>query len=132
MKDIIGFSKLKLTIFFIGVLALRSISPSIAVEQYPVKKCSYWNEKTGESIDNLIDKKVRCVLEVISPNGNFGYALLLISNGKTKRVNIEYVNSQSGNHIWKIDGLSGIGMEINRNWIRGVTQDLSVTVEWSQ
>ena len=80
----------------------------------------------------MIDKKVRCVLEVISPNGNFGYALLLISNGKTKRVNIEYVNSQSGNHIWKIDGLSGIGMEINRNWIRGVTQDLSVTVEWSQ
>ena len=60
-------------------------------------------------------------------SGNFGYILTWPSGNN---ISIEYIKSQSGNHIWKINGKSAVAVEINREHLRGFTTDLNQFLEW--
>lgn len=69
----------------------------------------------------------RCHKQETSFSGNFGYTLTWPSGSK---LSIEYVKSQSGNHIWKINGKNAVAIEINREHLRGFTTDLNQFIEW--
>ena len=60
-------------------------------------------------------------------SGKFGYILTWPSGSK---VSIEYIKSQSGNHIWKMNGKSAVAVEIDREHLRGFTTDLNQFIEW--
>lgn len=69
----------------------------------------------------------RCHKQETSISGNFGYTLTWPSGSK---LSIEYVKSQGGNHIWKINGKNAVAIEINREHLRGFTTDLNQFIEW--
>lgn len=98
------------------------VVPATAQEKtFSVPSCSYTNDATGKFADGP------CLLRTSQVNGNFAYALTF---GDGTRVVVEYVASQSGYHQWKINGQSGVGVEVNREHLKGATHDLKQTVEW--
>jgi len=66
-------------------------------------------------------------MEQAEIHGSFAYILSWPSGNK---VSVEYVSSQSGNHIWKLNGQSAAAIEINREHLRGFTLDLNQIIEW--
>jgi hypothetical protein len=106
----------------VGTLLLFSASgPTWSQEQtFSAQSCSYWKDN-GPSADGP------CFMRTTTINGNFGYILTF---GDGTRVTIEYVKSQSGYHIWNINGQRGFGIEITRNSLRGASIDLQQIVEW--
>jgi hypothetical protein len=60
-------------------------------------------------------------------HGNFGYILTWESGNK---VTVEYINSQSGNHIWKINDQPSVAIEVNRENLKGFSLDLNQILEW--
>jgi hypothetical protein len=83
--------------------------------------CSYMNDAANKFADGP------CLMRTSEVNGKFAYTLTF---GDGTRVVVEYVASQSGYHIWKINGQSGFGVEVNRQHVKGATLDLKQTVEW--
>ncbi len=71
----------------------------------------------------------RCHKQETKIHGNFAYILTWPSGNK---VTVEYVNSQSGNHIWKINGQSAAAIEVNREHLKGFSLDLNQILEWQE
>jgi hypothetical protein len=69
----------------------------------------------------------RCHKEDTEIHGNFAYILTWPSGNK---VTVEYVNSQSGNHIWEINGQPAAAIEVNREHLKGFSLDLNQILEW--
>lgn len=69
----------------------------------------------------------RCHKQETKIHGNFAYILTWPSGNK---VTVEYVNSQSGNHIWKINGEPAAAIELNRENLKGFSLDLNQIIEW--
>jgi hypothetical protein len=69
----------------------------------------------------------RCHKQETKIHGNFAYILTWPSGNK---VTVEYVNSQSGNHIWKINGEPAAAIEVNRENLKGFSLDLNQIIEW--
>ncbi len=86
------------------------------------KRCWYWNDN-GRSAEGP------CRLRETTVNGNFAYVL---SFADGTRVTVEYLASQSGYHIWNINGQRGFGVEQSRISLRGATLDLQQIVEWDE
>lgn len=104
-----------------GVVCIGA-GPATAQQQtFSVPSCSYMDIAANKFADGP------CLMRTSEVNGKFAYALTF---GDGTRVVVEYVASQSGYHIWKINGQSGFGVEVNRQHVRGATLDLKQTVEW--
>lgn len=109
-----------------SVVALLVISCSFGAAQAAQPK---WETPTCEYVDLAKDIRLsgRCNMKETQINGNFGYLLTWPSGNK---VTVEYVHSQSGNHIWKINGKSAAAIEVDRTNLRGFTLDLNQMLEW--
>ena len=83
--------------------------------------CEYMNLEKDVLIDGL------CHMEVSEINDHFAYILTWPSGYE---VTVEYVDSQSGHHLWKLNGKSAVGIEINRGHLRGFSLDLNQFLEW--
>lgn len=69
----------------------------------------------------------RCHKQQTEINGHFAYILTWPSGG---RVTVEFVNAQSGNHIWKLNGKAAVAVEISREQLKGFSLDLNQMLEW--
>jgi hypothetical protein len=83
--------------------------------------CEYGDIKKDVSLSG------RCHKEETRINGNFAYILVWPSGNK---VTVEYVNAQSGHHIWKINGAPAAAIELNRENLKGFSLDLKQFLEW--
>jgi hypothetical protein len=112
------------TIFCMAIVT-ASISAHAAIAavqpQWETYSCDY------EDLSKDISLSGRCHKQQTEINGNFAYILTWPSGNK---VTVEYVKSQSGNHIWKLNGESAVAVEINRENLRGFTLDLNQIIEW--
>jgi len=104
------------------MLAIIALGGSAQAQGATAQRCSYWNDG-GKSADGP------CRMRETTINGHFGYVLTF---GNGTRVTVEYLKSQSGYHIWNINGERGFGVELNRSSLRGATLDLKQTVEWEE
>jgi hypothetical protein len=68
-----------------------------------------------------------CHKQESTVHGNFAYVLTWPSGNK---VVVEYIKSQSGNHLWLINGQRAVGTEVTREQVRGFTLDLNQLLEW--
>ena len=100
-------------------------APKMEVQAKPSKFETYSCEY--QDLAKNIILSGRCHKQQTEISGNFGYILTWPSGGK---ISIEYVNSQGGNHIWKISGKNAVAIEINREHLRGFTTDLNQFIEW--
>jgi hypothetical protein len=108
----------------VALTLLKGLGPLPAAGQdqtFAASRCSYFNIDSGKTLDGP------CLLRTTTVNGNFGYVLTF---GDGTRVTVEYVSAQSGYHIWKINGQSAFGVEINRQSLKGATLDLKQIIEW--
>lgn len=80
-----------------------------------------------ENFSKTISLSGGCQMQESEVNGNFAYILTWPSGNK---VTVEYVKSQSGNHIWRLNGASAAAVEINREHLRGFSLDLDQVIEW--
>lgn len=104
------------------VVVSIGVVPVAAQQQtFSVPSCSYMNDAANKFADGP------CLMRTSEVNGKFAYTLTF---GDGTRVVVEYVASQSGYHIWRINGQSGFGVEVNRQHVKGATLDLKQTVEW--
>ena len=89
-----------------------------------------WETYSCEYLDikNDILLSGRCHKQETEINGNFAYILTWPSGNK---VTVEYINSQSGNHIWKINNEPAAGIEVTRENIKGFSLDLNQILEWN-
>jgi hypothetical protein len=114
------------SIFLIGCLAASASTVALSAfgqdKAASVPECSYSNIATNKYVDGP------CLMRTIQIGGN--YALTLTFADGT-RVQVEYLESQSGNHRWKINGQPGMGFELNRYHLRGAALDLKQIVEWN-
>jgi hypothetical protein len=69
----------------------------------------------------------RCHKELTKINGHFGYMMKWPSGNS---VTVEYLASQSGDHIWRLNRKPAVGIEINRDHLKGFTLDLNQLIEW--
>lgn len=87
--------------------------------------------ETDSCIYNDLSKDIvlfgRCHIEHTEIHGNFATVLTWPSGNK---VTVEYTKSQSGHHLWQINGVSGVGFEINRMHLNGFTLDMNQFIEW--
>lgn len=90
---------------------------------------SKWETHSCEYLD--IKKELsfsgRCHKKHTEINGNFAYILTWPSGNK---VTVEYVDSQSGNHIWKINRQPAAAVEVDRENLKGFSLDLNQILEW--
>lgn len=105
-----------------AILAVVALLCNAWAQTSTATRCSYWNDD-GKSADGP------CRLREATVNGHFAY-VLAFANGT--RVTVEYLESQSGYHLWNINGQRGFGVELSRNSMRGATLDLKQTVEWEE
>ena len=96
-------------------------SPPAKPARFETPSCDYQNLS-----QNLV-LSGPCYKQEKKFSGNFGYVLTWPSGDK---VSIEYVKSQSGHHIWKLNGKSAVAVEVSREHLRGFTTDLNQFVEW--
>ncbi len=92
-----------------------------AQPKWETYSCDYFDFKKDITLSG------RCHKEETQINNNFGYILTWPSGNK---VTIEYVNSQSGNHIWKINEEPAAAIEIDREHLKGFSLDLNQIIEW--
>lgn len=83
--------------------------------------CTYLDLKKDITLDG------RCHKQISKIHGNFAYILTWASGNK---VIVEYVNSQSGHHIWKINDQSAVAIEVDREHLKGFSLDLNQMLEW--
>ena len=93
----------------------------VAAPNWETNNCEY------QDLANDILLTGRCHKEDIKIKDNFGYQLTWPSGNK---VTVEYVEAQSGHHLWKINGKSAAAIEITRENLRGFTLDLNQFLEW--
>ena len=106
----------------VTLLALNALCGSLsAAPKGDTYNCEYMDLEKDISLTG------RCRKEEAKFNDNFGYQLIWPSGNK---VSVEYVNSESGHHIWKINGKSAAAIEITREQLRGFTLDLNQFLEW--
>lgn len=103
------------------VVCIGAVPATAQQRTFSVPSCSYMNDATNTVADGP------CLMRTSQVNGKFAYTLTF---GDGTRVVIEYVASQSGYHLWKINGQSGFGVEVNRQHVKGATLDLKQIVEW--
>ncbi len=107
---------------YVAFLAMNAVCiPLGAAPKWETFNCEY------QDLANDILLSGRCHKEDTKIKDNFGYQLTWPSGNK---VVVEYVNSQSGHHIWKINGKSAAAIEITRENLRGFTLDLNQFLEW--
>jgi hypothetical protein len=104
-----------------AMASLPSWPVSAQDKTFTAQRCSYWNQDDNKFEDGP------CLLRTTTLNGNFGY---IVTFGDGTRITIEYVASQSGYHAWKINGRPGLGIEVNRENLKGATMDLKQAIEW--
>ena len=92
-----------------------------ASSKWETYSCEYMDIKRDISLSG------KCHKQEAEINGKFAYVLTWPSGGK---VTVDYVNSQSGNHIWKINGQSAAAIEVNREHLKGFSLDLNQMLEW--
>lgn len=107
---------------FVAFLAMNAVCiPLGAAPKWETYHCEY------QDLANDISLTGRCHKEEIKIDDHFGYQLTWPSGNKAT---VEYVNSQSGYHIWKINGKAAAAIEITREDVRGFTLDLNQFLEW--
>ena len=128
-----------ITIIFAFILPVFCCAETYAQSDLPQKKeAKQSNSKTDKNkfetysceyqdIARNIELTGHCHKQQTDFSGKFGFVLTWPSGGK---VTIEYVNSQSGNHIWKINDNNAVAIEINREHIKGFSMDLNQFIEW--
>lgn len=89
--------------------------------EWDIFSCEYQN------LENDILLPGHCHREVTEINGNLMYILHWPSGDA---VTVEFVNSQSGHHIWNINGEPAAAVEINREHFKGFSLDLNQFLEW--
>jgi hypothetical protein len=89
--------------------------------QWETNSCNYNNFSKNIYLSG------KCHKQETRINGNFSYILTWPTGNK---LTVEYVKSQSGNHIWTLDGKSAVAIEINREHLRGFSLDLNQLIEW--
>ena len=110
----------QLIVFVISFLAVSSYSCA-ASPKWETYSCEYYDFKKDISLSG------RCHMKEATLNGNFAYILAWPSGNK---VTVEYVKSQSGFHIWKINGQPASGIEVSREHLKGFSHDLNQILEW--
>jgi hypothetical protein len=109
---------LKPTIVALGAMA--GIAHA-AGTKWETHSCEYEDMKKDVSLSGPCHKQETRI------NGNFAYVLVWPSGSK---VTVEYVNAQSGHHIWKINGAPAAAIEISRENLKGFSLDLNQFLEW--
>ena len=92
-----------------------------ASPKWETYSCEYMDIKKDISLSG------KCHKQETEINGKFAYVLSWPSGNK---VTVEYVNSQSGSHLWKINGQSAAAIEVNREHLKGFSLDLNQILEW--
>lgn len=110
----------RLIIYLIAFFLLTPDVPA-AEQKYKINSCEYNDFRRSISLSGS------CYLQETSINGKFAYILSWPTGHK---VTVEYINSQSGFHIWKINGHSASGVEVNREHLKGFSHDLNQILEW--
>ena len=99
----------------------RNDDSSAKTEKFETRSCDYQDLSKNVVLSGPCHKQERYF------SGNFGYILTWPSGSK---VSIEYIKSQSGHHVWKMNGKSAVAVEIDRARLRGFTTDLNQFIEW--
>jgi uncharacterized protein len=104
---------------------LNSIQPEeqLAKSQWETYSCEYFDLKKGINLDG------RCHMEDTEINGHHAYILTWPSGNK---VSVEFINSQSGHHIWRLNGEAAAATELSPKWFTGFTLDLNQALGWEQ
>jgi hypothetical protein len=92
-----------------------------APPKWETQSCEYADLKRDITLTGL------CHKEATKINGNFSFVLTWPSGNK---VSVEYVNSQSGHHIWRLNGQPAAAVEIDREHLKGFSLDLNQFLEW--
>lgn len=112
---------MKIRIVSIIVTLSCSIFVQAATPKWETHNCEYADLEKDISLDG------RCHKQDTEINGHFAYTLTWPSGNK---VTVEYVEAQSGHHIWKINGKPAAAIEISREHLRGFSLDLNQFLEW--
>ncbi len=109
--------------FVLSIAVILSISSvvSAASPKWETYSCEYMDLEKDISLD------ARCHKQDTEINGHFAYILTWPSGNK---VTVEYVEAESGHHLWKINGKPAAAIEITREHLRGFTLDLNQFLEW--
>jgi uncharacterized protein YecT (DUF1311 family) len=113
-------SAIRARIAFLGQTE-AAVLPANSQSTFKADPCTYFNAETTKIIEGP------CTVRTTAINAHFGY-ILAFPDGT--EVSIEYVQSSGPDHIWKINGQSAFGFEINRSHLHGATIDLTQSVEW--
>jgi hypothetical protein len=98
-------------------------SAQAAQPKWETSSCEYMDLKSDITLTG------RCHMESTEINGHFAYLFTWPSGNK---VTVEYINSQSGHHIWRLNGEAAAAVEINREHLKGFTLDLNQFLEWEE
>jgi hypothetical protein len=104
----------------VGLFAFL-VNASAAAPKWETYSCEYIDLKRDITLAG------RCHMEETEINGHFGYILTWPSGNK---VSVEYVKSQSGHHLWRVNGQDAAAVEISREHVNGFTLDLNQLLEW--
>ncbi|NBO82885.1 MAG: hypothetical protein EBU75_08655 [Betaproteobacteria bacterium] len=96
-------------------------APPAKTEKFATYSCDYQNLSENIVLSGPCHKQEKHF------SGKFGYILTWPSGSK---ISIEYIKSQSGHHIWKMNGKSAVAVELDREHLRGFTTDLNQFIEW--
>ncbi len=111
--------------FLIGIAATVVTCNIVRAAQpkWETSSCEYFDLKKDVMLNG------RCHKEATKINDHFGYLMTWPSGNK---ITVEYVNSQSGNHIWRINDEAAAAIEITRYHLKGFTLDLNQLLEWEE
>jgi hypothetical protein len=109
-------------LMFVALGEIVAANPVYAAQPaWETDFCEYFDIKRNIMLSG------RCHKEFTKINGHFGYILTWPSGNK---VSVESLKSQSGNHIWRLNGDAAVGIEITRDHLKGFTLDLNQLLEW--
>jgi hypothetical protein len=108
-------------LIYLIALLLLTLDVSAADQKYKINSCEYNDLRRGISLSGS------CYMQATSKDGNFAY---ILSWPNEHNVVVEYINSQSGFHIWKINGQPASGIEVSREHLKGFSHDLNQILEW--
>ncbi len=112
---------MKEMVLLIALVASIPGMANAAKPKWETYSCDYSDSAKGVSLSG------RCHKQATEINGNFAYVLTWPSGNK---VTVEYVNAQSGHHIWKLNGKSAAAIEVTRENLKGFSLDLNQIIEW--
>lgn len=102
-------------------MATRKDASPAKTEKFSTHSCDYQNLSQNIVLSGPCHKQEKYF------SGKFGYILTWPSGSK---VSIEYIKSQSGHHLWKMNGKNAVAVELDREHLRGFTTDLNQFIEW--